>query len=45
MAVGATDHLKLTATLPSNAFGDAFEGATSGVYFVFTGTQKTGGVR
>jgi hypothetical protein len=45
LAAGATDHLKLTATLPSSASGDAFEGATSGMNFVFTGTQKTGGAR
>lgn len=44
-AAGATDHLKLTAALPSSASGDAFEGATSNINFQFTGTQKTGGAR
>ena len=45
LAAGATDHLKLTATLPSSASGDAFEGATSNLNFQFTGTQKAGGAR
>ena len=45
MGVGATDHLKLTAALPSSASGDAFEGAESGLNFVFTGIQKSGGPR
>jgi hypothetical protein len=44
-AAGATDHLKLTAALPSSASGDAFEGATSNLNFQFTGIQKTGGAR
>ncbi|HLM07575.1 MAG TPA: hypothetical protein VK402_20545 [Blastococcus sp.] len=42
---GATDHLKLTATLPSSASGDVFEGATSSLNFVFNGTQRGGGPR
>ena len=45
LAAGATDHLKLTAALPSSASGDAFEGASSTVNFVFTGAQKAGGPR
>ena len=45
LAPGATDHLRLTASLPSTASGDAFEGATSGVNFQFTGVQRTGGAR
>lgn len=45
MAPGATDHLKLTATLPASASGDAFEGASSGLSFMFTGIQRGGGPR
>jgi hypothetical protein len=45
LAAGATDHLLLTATLPSSATGDAFEGARSGLNFAFTGTQREGGAR
>ena len=45
LAAGATDHLKLTASLPSSASGDAFEGATSDLNFVFTGAQRGGGAR
>jgi hypothetical protein len=45
LAAGATDHLKLTAALPSSASGDAFEGATSNLNFVFTGVQRSGGPR
>ena len=45
LAAGATDHLKLTAALPSSASGNAFEGATSNLNFVFTGTQRGGGPR
>ena len=45
MAAGATDHLKLTAALPSSASGNAFEGATSNLNFVFTGSQRSGGPR
>ena len=44
-AAGATDHLKLTAALPSSASGDAFEGASSDLTFQFTGTQRAGGAR
>jgi hypothetical protein len=42
---GAVDHLLLTATLPVTATADAFEGATSGLNFMFTGTQKAGSAR
>lgn len=45
LAAGATDHLKLTAALPSSASGDAFEGATSNLNFQFTGSQKAGAAR
>ena len=44
-AAGATDHLKLTAALPSSASGDAFEGASSDLKIQFTGIQRSGGVR
>jgi hypothetical protein len=45
LAAGATDHLLLTAALPSSASGDAFEGATSGLNFMFTGVQRNGSAR
>ena len=45
LAAGATDHLKLTAALPSSASGSAFEGATSNLNFVFTGAQRGGAPR
>jgi hypothetical protein len=45
LAPGAVDHLLLTATLPVTVSGDAFEGATSALSFVFTGTQRTGTAR
>jgi hypothetical protein len=45
LAAGATDHLKLTAALPTSASGDAFEAATSTLNFVFTGAQRSGGPR
>ena len=45
LAAGGTDHLKLTAALPSSASGNAFEGATSNLNFVFTGVQRSGGPR
>jgi hypothetical protein len=41
----ATDHLKLTVTLPTSATADAFQGATSDLNFVFTGAQRAGGPR
>ena len=45
LAAGSTDHLKLTAALPTSASGDAFAGAESALNFVFTGVQETGGPR
>jgi len=45
MAAGAIEHLKLTAALPASASGDAYEGASSALKFVFTGIQKTGAPR
>ncbi len=45
LPVGGVDHLLLTASLPSAATGDALEGATSSLEFVFTGTQRTGTAR
>jgi hypothetical protein len=45
LAVGGVDHLLMTAALPSTASGDAFEGATSSLDFLFTGTQRTGQAR
>ena len=44
-SVGAVDHLLLTASLPTSASGDAFEGATSSLDFVFSGTQRAGAAR
>ena len=44
-SVGGVDHLLLTASLPTSASGDAFEGATSSLDFVFTGTQRAGKAR
>ena len=37
---GATDHLRVTLTLPSGA-GNTFQGLSSTVSFAFTGTQRT----
>jgi hypothetical protein len=45
LAPGGTDHLLLTAALPVTATGDAFEGATSSLNFMFTGTQRTDSAR
>lgn len=45
LAAGGVDHLKLTATLPGSASGDAYEGASSDLRFVFTGTQRGGTAR
>jgi hypothetical protein len=45
LAAGRTDHLLLTASLPKSATGDDFEGASSSLSFVFTGTQRGGGAR
>ena len=41
-APGEVDHLMLTASLPTSATGDEFEGATSTLDFVFTGYQRGG---
>jgi spore coat-associated protein N len=38
---GNTDHLRVTMTLPSTA-GNSFQGISSGIGFVFTGTQRAG---
>lgn len=45
LAAGATDHLKLTAALPTTATADAFQAASSTLNFVFTGAQRSGGPR
>lgn len=45
LTAGGVDHLLLTAQLPSTASTDAYEGATSSVSFVFTGTQRAGASR
>jgi hypothetical protein len=45
LTAGGVDHLLLTASLPSTASGDAFEGATSSLDFVFAGTQRAGSAR
>ena len=45
LAPGAVDHLMLTASLPASATGDAYEGATSKLNFVFTGYQRSGSPR
>ena len=45
LAPGGTDHLLLTASLPSTATADLVEGATSSLDFVFSGTQRDGAAR
>ena len=45
LAPGVGEHLLLTASLPATASGDAFEGATSGINFMFTGVQRNGSAR
>ncbi len=42
LAPGAVDRLLLTASLPATASADEFEGASSALRFVFTGTQRGG---
>lgn len=42
LAPDAVDHLLLTAELPATASADEFEGASSALRFVFTGTQRGG---
>ena len=44
VAVGATDHLTFSISLPTGA-GDNFQGKSSGLSLVFTGTQRTGTAR
>lgn len=45
LAAGSVDHLLVTATLPSTASDDTFEGATSELSFVFAGVQRDGAAR
>jgi hypothetical protein len=45
LAPGAVDHLLLTAALPATASADEFEGASSSLRFVFTGTQRGASAR
>jgi hypothetical protein len=45
LAPGGTDHLLLTASLPSTTTADLVEGATSSLDFVFSGAQRAGGSR
>ena len=40
LTAGATDHLRLTLTLPSGA-GNTFQGLSSTIAYAFTGTQRT----
>jgi hypothetical protein len=42
---GGVDHLLMTASLPTTASADEFEGASSSLRFVFTATQRTGSTR
>ena len=44
-SVGGVDHLLLTASLPSSASGNAFEGATTSLDFVFHGTPRAATAR
>jgi hypothetical protein len=45
LAAGVTDHLRLTASLPSAASNSTLQGSTSTLNFQFTGVQRTGGAR
>ncbi len=45
LAPGGTDHLLLTAGLPSTTTADLVEGATSSLDFLFSGTQRDGVTR
>jgi hypothetical protein len=45
LAPGGTDHLLLTARLPSTATAERVEGATSSLDFVFSGAQRAGAAR
>jgi spore coat-associated protein N len=40
-SAGATDHLRLTLSLPTTA-GNTFQGVTSTISYTFTGTQRAG---
>jgi hypothetical protein len=42
---GGVDHLLLTASLPATASADEYEGASSSLSFVFTGTQRGASAR
>jgi spore coat-associated protein N len=42
LTAGATDHLRLTLTLPSTA-GNALQGQSSTITYAFTGVQRAGG--
>jgi spore coat-associated protein N len=41
LTAGGTDHLRTTVSLPQTA-GDSFQGVSSSIGFVFTGTQRAG---
>ena len=41
---GGTDHLRVTLTLPASA-DNAFQGLSSTIGFVFTGTQRAAASR
>jgi hypothetical protein len=45
VVAGGVDHLLMTAALPSTATTSSFQGATSTLSFVFTGTQRGGTAR
>ena len=45
LVAGGVDHLLLTASLPSSASTDAYQGASSSLRFVFTGVQRGGSAR
>ena len=45
LAPGGTDHLLLTASLPSTTTAELVEGATSSLDFVFSGVQRDGAAR
>jgi spore coat-associated protein N len=41
MTSGATNHLRVTVSLPSSA-GNALQGLSSTITYTFTGTQRAG---
>jgi hypothetical protein len=45
LVAGGVDHLLMTAALPGSATTSAFQGASSSLSFVFTGTQRGGTAR